>query len=68
MPTYEEYQESEYIVENVREELLEMKALFYMYEKSGFDTAKLESLILSYEFERDANQAIVDEWHSSKHE
>ena len=68
MTTWEEYQEAEYLLENIREELLEMKAVFYMYEKNGLDTTKLEGIILAYELERTANQSIVDEWNSGKHE
>ena len=64
MVTLKEYELAEYILENIREEVLEIKAVIYLYKKLGIDTSKLDGAITSYELERVEIQRIVDDWES----
>ena len=66
MVTRWQYEAAEWILENIREEVLEIKGVFYLYEKLGLDTDKLAGAIAAYELERIENQRIVDEWNAGK--
>lgn len=66
MVTRRQYEAAEWILENIREEVLEIKAVFYLYEKVWLDTGKLKGAITAYELERAENQSIVDDWNAGK--